>query len=94
MHEIVAGNGEPVDYPMPWATSADTGILLSAPEMRSLIAAAGFRELVWEDETEKTLAEATAQQNSGPAFIERIQNAGKNLRVGKLAVAEALFERI
>ncbi|MCC6944891.1 MAG: class I SAM-dependent methyltransferase [Thermomicrobiales bacterium] len=107
MHEIVAGNGEPVDYPMPWATSADTSFLLSAPEMRSLIATAGFRELAWQDETEKTLAEATAQQSSGPtyqppgqmivfgpAFVERIQNVGKDLRAGKLAVVQALFERI
>jgi SAM-dependent methyltransferase len=107
--EIMAGNGEPVDYPVPWAVSPDLSFLLGVEETRALIEASGFRTLLWEDETEKVLAfQASAPGGAlpdhaarppgqtilfGPAFQERIRNMGNNLRAGKLAVIRALFER-
>jgi ubiquinone/menaquinone biosynthesis C-methylase UbiE len=108
-HEIMAGNGEPVDYPVPWAVSPELSFLLGTRETRALIEASGFRTLLWEDETEKVLAfQAPAQGGQlpdhvarppgqtilfGPAFQERIRTLGNNLRSGKLAVIRALFER-
>lgn len=107
MHEVMADNGQPIDYPVPWAGSPEFSFLRPAPEMRSLIAAAGFQELAWEDETRKVVAllpppdgGAPSQQPPGqmilfgPAFIERIRNLGRNLRSGKLVVIQALFERV
>jgi SAM-dependent methyltransferase len=72
LHEIMGGNGEPVAYPVPWAGEASLSFLRPAEEMRALIAAAGFRELAWEDETSKVLAfaggrGATSAERSGPA---------------------------
>ncbi|MCA9860989.1 MAG: class I SAM-dependent methyltransferase [Thermomicrobiales bacterium] len=112
MHEVMLGNSDPIDYPMPWAGSAELSFLRSASDMRALIASAGFRELAWEDETPKVLefvargrdaspAERTgpAQQPPGqmilfgPAFVERIQNFGRNLGMGRLVVIQAMFER-
>lgn len=107
MHEVIGGNGETVDYPMPWASSSSFSFLLPTEELRTLIIESGFCQLAWEDETQKTLDDLeTSQRNTpgqqprgqmlifGPAFIERIQNFGHNLRLGKLAVVQALFERV
>lgn len=107
MHEVIGGNGEPVDYPMPWASSSSFSFLLPTEELRALIIESGFRQRVWKDETQKTLDDLeTSQRNSpgqqpagqmlifGPVFIERIQHFGHNLRLGKLAVVQALFERV
>jgi SAM-dependent methyltransferase len=110
MHEIMAGNGEPVDYPLPWAVSPEVSFLVGTTETRALIEASGFRLLVWEDDTDKSLAfqapspggelpERAARPAGqtilfGPAFQERIRSLGNNLRSGKLAVIQALFERV
>ncbi len=112
IHEVVAGNGDPIDYPVPWAGDAALSFLRPVEEMRALIAASGFRELVWVDESAKVLSftdrgvGASAAERSGPAqqppgqmilfgpaFIERIQNFGRNLATGRMAVIQAVFER-
>ncbi len=112
MHEVMGGNGDPIDYPVPWAGEAAFSFLRPEGEMRALIGASGFRELAWEDETAKVLSfmdrgqGASAAERSGPAqqppgqmilfgpaFVERIQNFGKNLGTGRLVVIQALFER-
>ncbi len=56
MQEVMQGNTEGVVYPLPWATSEQFSFLQPVDEMRSLIAASGFRELIWEDESEAVLA--------------------------------------
>ncbi len=112
LHEVMAGNGEPIDYPVPWAGEAAFSFLRPAEEVRALIADSGFRELAWEDESAKVLAFVDRGQGAssaersgpayqppgqmilfGPAFVERIQNFGKNLAAGRLVVIQALFER-
>ncbi len=110
MHEVMGGTVEPIDYPQPWATTIDFSFVQPATEMRELIADTGFRELAWNDETEKVIA-FTAPSSAppvpgsvalppgqivlfGPAFQERIRNLGMDLRQDKLAVIQALFERV
>jgi SAM-dependent methyltransferase len=110
MHEVMGGTVEPVDYPQPWATTVDFSFVQPATEMRTLIADAGFRELAWNDETANVIAftapaDAPPVPGSaalppgqivlfGPAFQERIRNLGMDLRQDKLAVIQALFERV
>lgn len=102
MHEIMEGNGDPVTYPMPWASSPEFSFLRPVAEIRALIAAAGFRELVWEDESQRVLQDIAAAAGGpppqaalfGPDFVERIRNFGDDLRDGRLAVIRALFERV
>lgn len=112
MQEVMAGNGDPVAYPVPWASDVSLSFLRPVEETRALISASGFRELAWTDETANVLAfvdrgqGASAAERSGPAqqppgqsilfgpaFVERIQNIGRNLASGRLAVIHALFER-
>jgi SAM-dependent methyltransferase len=107
MHEVMKGPTEGVDYPMPWAISQESSFLRAPEAVRALIKAAGFRELIWEDETENVIASASPAPGSGPstqppgqtvlwgpAFVQRIQNMGRDLREGKLVVIRALFERV
>jgi SAM-dependent methyltransferase len=112
LHEVMGGNGEPIDYPVPWAGDPTFSFLRPVGEIRALIADSGFRELAWEDESAKVQAFFDRGQGSmpaeqsgpaqqppgqtilfGPAFIERIQNLGRNLAAGRLVVIQALFER-
>jgi SAM-dependent methyltransferase len=62
MQEVMGGNGEPVDYPVPWTTDPAYSFLRSAEQMRALIAASGFRELAWNDETAKVVSAAAPGQ--------------------------------
>jgi SAM-dependent methyltransferase len=54
--EVCAGNGEPLDYPVPWAAEPAHSHLATPEAMRALILAAGLREMVWRDITEETVA--------------------------------------
>lgn len=104
MHEVLAGNGSPVHFPVPWADWPEISFLLDVPTTRSLIEAAGFREVVWSDESEAVLAfleRAAAEAQSpgqavllGTAFSQRLQNFGRNLRDGALVVVRAAYERL
>lgn len=102
MHEVVAGNGAPIDYPMPWASTAELSDMRSADALRSLIVSAGFRELFWEDESANVLAFMERMRSAAPGqpapllgldFQERLKRFSMNLAAGKLAVIRALFER-
>jgi len=110
MQEVMQGHAEGATYPLPWATSEEFSFLMPVDETRSLIVASGFRELVWEDESEAVLAVTpvpgappSAQRSAqpagqtvlwGPAFVERIQNETRGLKDGSLVIVRALFERV
>lgn len=73
MHEVLASNGDLIDYPQPRAAEASYSFLSPAGQTRSLIAQSGFRELAWQDETGKVLdffdraRGASPTGRSGPA---------------------------
>jgi SAM-dependent methyltransferase len=107
MQEVMKGPTEGVDYPVPWSSTPEFSFLRPPEAVRTLIESSGFRELIWEDETEKVIAFAAPQPGAGPsapppgqtvlwgpAFVQRIQNMGRDLREGKLVVIRALLERV
>jgi ubiquinone/menaquinone biosynthesis C-methylase UbiE len=51
VYDIVAGDGEPPRFPLPWAREPDTSFLLTAAQTRAAVAAAGFHELSFHDQT-------------------------------------------
>ena len=59
--EVCLGNGEPLDYPVPWATTPAQSYLVAPDAMRALIHAAGLRELVWRDITDEAIVWRKAQ---------------------------------
>ena len=70
LHEVIAGSGEPLHFPVPWAHSEATSFLQSQDAFQAAIINAGFREVEWQDLTEWTTAwfqeRLKAQQNVSP----------------------------
>jgi len=104
IHEIVAGAGGPIEFPVPWAPRPELSFLLPAEELRSAIREAGFRELAWVDVTAASLAWAEARAARGPTeplgphvlLGEGARVPFANLRRGlaedRVRVIEAVFE--
>ena len=101
--DIVSGSGEP-HYPVPWARTPAMSFLLPAAATRVAIEAAGFRTLVWQDDTDAARAWIAQLRASGPPpslnlgvvmgpdFAELSANLGRNLLEGRLGVLTAVFE--
>ncbi|AMN40123.1 class I SAM-dependent methyltransferase [Rhodoplanes sp. Z2-YC6860] len=101
--DVVLNGGEP-HYPVPWARTPETSFLLSAAATREAIEPAGFRTLVWQDDTEAAKAwiaqlRASGQPPSpnlgvvmGPDFAQLAGNLGRNLMEGRLGILTAVFE--
>ena len=64
LHEVTAGSGEPLHFPVPWAHSEATSFLQSPNAFRDTVTQAGFRELQWNDITDWTLAWFQARQTA------------------------------
>lgn len=110
LQEVVAGQGEPLYYPVTWARDASSSFLISAQDMQTLLEAAGFRSLVWQDAT-KMLAAARKRSSTspsahggippgvwvmfGPGAAEEIAaNIARNTSEGRVANIMAVLERV
>ena len=102
-YDVVLADGDP-HYPVPWARTPATSFLMTAAETRELIEPAGFRALVWQDDTEAALAWAAQMRAAGPPpspnlgvvmgpdFAQLAANLGRNLMEGRLGILTAVFE--
>jgi sarcosine/dimethylglycine N-methyltransferase len=102
-YDIVSLGGE-VHYPVPWARTPATSFLFTAEATRAAIEPAGFRTLVFQDDTEAAKAWVTQLRASGPPpspnlgvvmgpdFAQLSQNLGRNLMEGRLGILSAVFE--
>jgi hypothetical protein len=109
MHEIMAGETQPVHFPVPWARDPAISFLRPPAAVRSLLADLGFVERVWRDTTapsvdwfRKRLAAMRAAPSApplglhlllGPDFAAMFANQVRNLEEGRIAVIEAVWER-
>ncbi len=98
--EVVSRN-DPPHYPLPWAISADMSHLTDRDSLVGLVAAAKFKVLAVEDETDKHLELAEKMRQSakvpsphhqqanavvlGPDFVERRTNYIRSLAEARLA---------
>jgi ubiquinone/menaquinone biosynthesis C-methylase UbiE len=102
-YDVVLNGGEPL-YPVPWARTPATSFLLTAAVTREAIEPAGFRTLVWQDDTEAAKAWAAQLRASGPPaspnlgvvmgpdFATLSANLGRNLMEGRIGILTAVFE--
>ncbi|HEY8445997.1 MAG TPA: methyltransferase domain-containing protein [Thermomicrobiales bacterium] len=108
IHEIMAGPVQPIHFPVPWARDPGISFLRPAEDIRSLIAASGFNEVVWEDVSAPALEfiqERMAAASDGappPVGIHVLlgsdlgpmfQNVARNLEEGRIAIIRAIFDR-
>jgi ubiquinone/menaquinone biosynthesis C-methylase UbiE len=103
--DVVLEGGEP-HYPVPWARTPEASFLLTAAQTGEAIEQAGFRTMVWRDDTEvaKTwFAELRASGPPpspnlglvmGPDIADLAANLGRNLMQGRLGILTAVFEAV
>lgn len=107
-HDIFAGAGEELRFPVPWASDASISHLAPVEDVADLLASLGFRTLRWEDKTADSLAffgarmEAIASDGWQPLGLHllmgdeasrKFENVRWNLEAGRLRVAQAVMER-
>jgi len=109
IYDVVAGERAPVIFPVPWARTPHASFLMKPDDMRTTLAQAGFRPLVWTDLTQMTLAwferqRAARQQPAekpilglhlamGEDFPDLAANLERNLREGRIALLQAVMQR-
>ncbi len=66
-HDHMAGPVQPIYFPVPWARDETINHLLAPEEARALLREVGFRERVWEDQSDQTTTwfrESLARMNA------------------------------
>jgi SAM-dependent methyltransferase len=103
-YDLVLRDGDVV-YPAPWARDASTSFLLSEGDTRTALEQAGFKAVLWRDDTQIALdwfkaAMAGSPPSTlnlglviGPDFPAMIGNLARNLRENRLGVLSAVLTR-
>ena len=103
-YDLVLRDGDVV-YPAPWARDASTSFLLSEGDTRTKLEQAGFKAVLWRDDTQTALdwfkaAMAGSPPSGlslgvvmGPDFPALTGNLARNLRENRLGVLSAVLTR-
>lgn len=105
-YDAVLGDGKPqggVHYPTPWARTPVTSFLLTAAATRKAVEAAGFRTLIWRDDSAAAKAWVAQVRGSpppslnlsvvmGPDFALLAANLGRNILEDRVGILSAVFE--
>jgi SAM-dependent methyltransferase len=104
-YDIVSNGAEP-HYPAPWARTAETSFLLTPAATRETVEQAGFRTLVWQDDTRIAKDWIAELRTSGPppspnlgivmgpGFGDALRNLGRSLLEDRVGVLTAVFEAV
>jgi len=107
-YDVVLGDGKPLDgvhYPAPWARTPATSFLWTAAVTREAVEAAGFRTLIWQDDSAAAKAWAAQVRGApppspnlgvvmGPDFAQLAANLGRNILEDRVGILSAVFEAI
>jgi SAM-dependent methyltransferase len=80
IHDVVAGQGGPLHFPVPWAATPEVSRKLTSAEMRDALTEAGFAVLSWEDKTTVTLA-GRLRRRPGPQ--RHLRRSGRSCWQGR-----------
>jgi SAM-dependent methyltransferase len=101
--EMVAGNGVASYFPLPWATDPADNLLVSAEEMRALLADSGFKADYFEDVSDAPLPPpAIGTPESVPQaplslsvyvdnLAQKAENATRSVREGQIRLFRGVF---
>jgi ubiquinone/menaquinone biosynthesis C-methylase UbiE len=64
IYDVVAGNGGPIHFPVPWSRTPDTSFVITPDAMRDALEKAGFKVTLWNDNTEVAVAWFAEQQKA------------------------------
>jgi SAM-dependent methyltransferase len=103
-YDLVLRDGD-VLYPVPWARDASASFLLSESDTRTALERAGYKAVLWRDDTEaagdwfRTVMSAQPPSGPnlalvmGPDFPAMTGNLARNLRENRLGVLSAVLTR-
>ncbi len=108
IHEVMAGPNSPVLFPVPWAREPEISFVRRPNEIRALLSASGFNEVVWFDLTPAAIAFWRKRLAAPPPVAQPIglhllfgsewdtmaANTSRNLEEGRIEVIQAVFDRI
>nr|WP_294544802.1 methyltransferase domain-containing protein [uncultured Rhodopila sp.] len=110
IQEVAQGRGGDVIFPVMWASRPGLSFLRTPEETRSLLVAAGFAVLEWEDKSAAAVAEAAAERARlraggpvpgpgihvivGPSAKEKVRNGQRNQEEGRTALFNAVLVRV
>lgn len=105
-YDVVAGNGEPLHFPVPWSREPATSFLLTPDAMRAVLERAGFDVVDWTDRTQAArdwFAERRKappppqplglQVAMGPDMGIMAGNLGRNLAEGRIGILQVIAAR-
>ena len=105
LYEILAGSVAPVHFPVTWANDSAISFLITPPDARRLLAATGFKELVWTVVTGESidlLRQLGAAAQGAPAplglhlvvsdFPEKLANVLRNMEEDRIAIVQGILE--
>jgi len=105
-YDVLAGDGRPLIFPVPWAQQPSTSFLLTLDATREVLRNAGFHEVYCADKTEQAMtwfAEVQSRLTAstplsiavvmGSQFLEMAKNLGRNLQEGRVRLVQAIFQR-
>ncbi len=108
IYDVVAREGQDVLFPVPWSRTPGTSFLLTAAEMRTMLARLGFQSHAWTDSSDAALrwfAEQRIHRASstppalglhlamGPEFPVMVANFERNLSEGRIGLVQAILAR-
>jgi SAM-dependent methyltransferase len=103
-YDVMLGNGN-VIYPVPWARDAASSFLFSKNQTRSALEQAGFRPIMWRDDTQIAIEWFNAALAGpppagvnlgvvmGPDFRTMTANLARNLHENRLGVLSSVLIR-
>jgi MPBQ/MSBQ methyltransferase len=108
IYDILAGDGGPVHFPVPWAREPSISFLATPGELRVLLEQAGFEILSWRDTTDlgrewfRTMRRRIQEEGAsplgfhvllGPDFHTMTQNMVRNLEENRIGLIEVLARK-
>ncbi len=110
IYDVVAGDVEPLVFPVPWAEQPEISFVITTEMMRDVLAKAGFSEISWADKTDAAIAWFADQKAAhrsaaatsplgvhvvmGPGFPEMAANLSRNLRENRARLIQAIVRRV
>jgi SAM-dependent methyltransferase len=107
--DVIAADGGPLVYPVPWSRGPETSFLMTAAEMQAVLDRQGFKIDSWTDRTRAALdGHSDLQKRQGASagaavlgphvvmgseFKAMVANHARNLAEGRVAIVEAIFVR-
>jgi SAM-dependent methyltransferase len=107
-HDIFAGDGGPLHFPVPWAEDASISFLATPAQVKTMLEGSGFVVREWVDTTQASLQwtlgviERVKASGMPPLGIHllmgatakaKIETVVRNMREGRIVVAQACVEK-